>query len=161
MSNPFSANQSPLGTVSEMSSDIVNFAAFSRLSSPPAPASPTASMQRGVNLFIHAGCALCHSPSLTTAASPFAGMGGVTYHPFSDFAVHHMGSGLADGITQGLAGPDEFRTAPILLKKSLLLMKRSPDSISRRNGEIANDGRTHSDAGSAVLRVQPRTSRAS
>ena len=24
-----------------------------------------------------------------------------------------MGSGLADGITQGSAGPDEFRTAPL------------------------------------------------
>ena len=24
-----------------------------------------------------------------------------------------MGSGLADGITQGAAGPDEFRTAPL------------------------------------------------
>jgi CxxC motif-containing protein (DUF1111 family) len=113
ISNPFSSNQSPLGTVSEMSSDIVNFAAFSRLSSPPVPASPTASTQRGVNLFIDAGCALCHSPSLTTAASPFAGMGGVTFHPFSDFALHHMGSSLADGINQGLAGPDEFRTAPL------------------------------------------------
>jgi len=27
--------------------------------------------------------------------------------------VHHMGTGLADGITQGAAGPDEFRTAPL------------------------------------------------
>jgi CxxC motif-containing protein (DUF1111 family) len=27
--------------------------------------------------------------------------------------VHHMGQGLADGITQGQAGPDEFRTAPL------------------------------------------------
>jgi CxxC motif-containing protein (DUF1111 family) len=27
--------------------------------------------------------------------------------------VHHMGTGLADGITQGSAGPDEFRTAPL------------------------------------------------
>jgi CxxC motif-containing protein (DUF1111 family) len=113
MSNPFSSSQSPLGTVSEMSSDIVNFAAFSRLSSPPVPASPTASTQRGANLFNDAGCALCHSTVLTTAASVFTGMGGVTYHPFSDFALHHMGSGLADGITQGLAGPDEFRTAPL------------------------------------------------
>jgi len=40
-------------------------------------------------------------------------MSGVTYHPFSDYAVHHMGSNLADGITQGQAGPDEFRTAPL------------------------------------------------
>jgi CxxC motif-containing protein (DUF1111 family) len=32
---------------------------------------------------------------------------------FSDLAIHHMGPGLADGITQGLAGGDEFRTAPL------------------------------------------------
>jgi CxxC motif-containing protein (DUF1111 family) len=32
---------------------------------------------------------------------------------FSDILVHHMGEGLADGITQGSAGPDEFRTAPL------------------------------------------------
>jgi len=34
-------------------------------------------------------------------------------HLFSDLAVHHMGSGLADGVTQGSAGPDEFRSAPL------------------------------------------------
>jgi CxxC motif-containing protein (DUF1111 family) len=32
---------------------------------------------------------------------------------YSDLMVHHMGQGLADGITQGAAGPDEFRTAPL------------------------------------------------
>jgi len=32
---------------------------------------------------------------------------------FSDLLVHDMGSGLADGISQGSAGPDEFRTAPL------------------------------------------------
>jgi CxxC motif-containing protein (DUF1111 family) len=32
---------------------------------------------------------------------------------FSDLLVHGMGRGLADGITQGGAGPDEFRTAPL------------------------------------------------
>ena len=32
---------------------------------------------------------------------------------FSDLLVHHMGEGLADGITQGAAGPDQFRTAPL------------------------------------------------
>jgi CxxC motif-containing protein (DUF1111 family) len=32
---------------------------------------------------------------------------------YSDLLLHHMGSGLADGITQGAAGPDEFRTAPL------------------------------------------------
>ncbi len=32
---------------------------------------------------------------------------------FSDLLLHHMGKGLGDGITQGSAGPDEFRTAPL------------------------------------------------
>jgi CxxC motif-containing protein (DUF1111 family) len=112
--NPDSPNYNTLlGTVSEMSSDIVNFAAFSRLSAPPAPAAATPSTQSGATLFNKIGCALCHSPSLTTGASIFTGMGNVTYHPFSDFALHHMGPALADGINQGAAGPDQFRTAPL------------------------------------------------
>ena len=39
-------------------------------------------------------------------------MSNQTVNLFSDLLVHHMGKGLADGITQGSAGPDEFRTAP-------------------------------------------------
>ena len=96
-----------------MLSDTANFAAFIRLSAPPTPGPQTPPTQNGSNLFRSIGCALCHSPSLTTGASIFTGMGGVTYHPFSDFALHHMGSGLADGINQGAAGPDQFRTAPL------------------------------------------------
>ena len=64
-------------------------------------------------MFSSIGCALCHSLSLTTEASIFTGMSNVTYHPYSDIAVHHMGSNLADGVNQGAAGPDEFRTAPL------------------------------------------------
>jgi CxxC motif-containing protein (DUF1111 family) len=36
-----------------------------------------------------------------------------TYHPYSDFAIHTMAPTLADGITQGSAGPSQFRTAPL------------------------------------------------
>ena len=118
-SNILNGNQSspnfntPLGTASEMLADFENFAVFMRLSAPPAPSPQTTSTQNGSNLFNKVGCALCHSPSLTTASSSFTGMGSVTYQPFSDFALHHMGSGLADGINQGAAGPDQFRTAPL------------------------------------------------
>jgi len=103
----------PIGTASEMSSDVVNFAAFSRLSAPPTPAASTASIQNGASLFGSIGCALCHTPTLTTGSSVFTGMSNVTYSPYSDFALHHMGSGLSDGIHQGGAGPDQFRTAPL------------------------------------------------
>lgn len=102
-----------VGTVSEMSSDVVNFAAFSRLSAPPTPGPSTSSTQNGASLFSSIGCALCHSTQLTTGQSIFTGMSNVTYHPYSDFALHNMGSGLADGVTQGGAGPKQFRTAPL------------------------------------------------
>ena len=101
------------GTPSEMSSDLVNFAIFSRLSSPPTPGPSTSSTQNGARLFSSIGCALCHSPQLTTGPSPYTGMSNVTYNPYSDFALHNMGVELSDGISQGAAGPRQFRTAPL------------------------------------------------
>jgi len=103
----------PIGTASEMTSDAANFAAFIRLSAPATPAPSNASIQNGATLFASTGCALCHSPSLTTGTSIFTGMSNVTFNPYSDFALHHMGVGLADGVHQGGAGPDQFRTAPL------------------------------------------------
>ena len=97
----------------EMSSDLVNFAAFMRLSAPPTPAAHVGSATNGANLFNSVGCALCHTSTLTTGMSKLAGMSNITYHPYSDFALHHMGSRLSDGVNQGAAGPDQFRTAPL------------------------------------------------
>jgi CxxC motif-containing protein (DUF1111 family) len=95
-------------------SDTVNFAIFMRLAAAPTPGPETDSTRNGSNLFNSIGCALCHSPSLTAGPSVFSSTADqVTYHPFSDFALHHMGSGLADGINQGAAGGDEFRSAPL------------------------------------------------
>ncbi|HEV3190753.1 MAG TPA: di-heme oxidoredictase family protein [Polyangiaceae bacterium] len=112
-STNFTANGSTTGTAVQMSSDVTNFAIFARLSAPATPAPLSASATNGQALFTSIGCANCHSPSLTTAASPFTGMSNVTYHPYSDFALHHMGGNLADGISQGAAVADEFRTAPL------------------------------------------------
>src|SRR5262249_22610393 len=52
-------------------------------------------------------------PSLQTGLASVAALNQKTVNLFSDLAVHHMGAGLADGVTQGAAGPDEFRTAPL------------------------------------------------
>ena len=94
-------------------SDVELFARFMRLSAPPTATTSSQSELHGQSLFNSVGCALCHSASLTTAQSPYTGMSNATYAPYSDFALHHMGSNLADGINQGSAGPDEFRTAPL------------------------------------------------
>jgi CxxC motif-containing protein (DUF1111 family) len=99
-------------------SDIVQFAMFMRLLAPPTPSTTnpggTGSILNGSITFTRIGCALCHTPSLPTAASSFvAGIGPGQANLFSDLAVHHMGVNLADGVTQGGAGPDEFRSAPL------------------------------------------------
>lgn len=131
--NPNSPNfGTPTGTESEMSSDVVNFAAFSRLSAPPTPAPPTTSTRNGAALFSSIGCALCHSPALTTGQSTFTGMSSIPYNPYSDFALHNMGQGLSDGIHQGGAGPNQFRTAPLWgLGQRLFFLHdgRTPDLI--------------------------------
>jgi len=110
-SEGFSATTDP---TSNLASDITNFAMFTALSAPPAPAAPTDSSQRGAAVFQNVGCALCHTPSLNTGSTSEAtGESNVAVNAFSDFMVHNMGTGLADGITQGAAGPNEFRTAPL------------------------------------------------
>jgi CxxC motif-containing protein (DUF1111 family) len=102
-------------------SDIEAFSNFMRMLAPPTPAPPTPSSEKGRDLFAQVGCVHCHTPSFTTGAmiasgsatSPSAALSNQTANLFSDLLVHHMGKGLADGITQGGAGPDEFRTAPL------------------------------------------------
>ncbi|HYS07665.1 MAG TPA: di-heme oxidoredictase family protein [Myxococcales bacterium] len=112
-SHLYSEAGSLTGTVTEMSGDAVSFANFMRLLAPPTPTTDSPSELNGQKLFSAIGCALCHSPTLTSSQSIFTGQGFVTYHPYSDFALHHMGQDLADFVSQGGAGPDQFRTAPL------------------------------------------------
>jgi CxxC motif-containing protein (DUF1111 family) len=42
---------------------------------------------------------------------PYPSLAGVPL--YSDLLLHRMGSALKDGVTQGAAGGDQFRTAPL------------------------------------------------
>jgi CxxC motif-containing protein (DUF1111 family) len=100
-------------------SDIDGFTVFMRMLAAPQPAAPSAVTQHGSNVFASTGCALCHTPALATSVTsttrglPNPALSNKSVPLYSDLLVHHMGVGLADGITQGAAGPDEFRTAPL------------------------------------------------
>lgn len=99
---------------SDYASDVANFAEFIRLSAPPIPDALTAQTMQGEQIFTRIGCAACHTAALSTGMSNAApSVNNVTFNPYSDFAVHGMGSGLADGVTQGSALGNEFRTAPL------------------------------------------------
>jgi len=96
---------------------IEKFAFFMRFLAPPTP-SPNfpggaQSISIGRSKFMSVGCAQCHTPTLTTGPSYVAALNKQPANLFSDLLVHDMGPGLADGVTQGQAGPSEFRTAPL------------------------------------------------
>ena len=138
---PPPANTDELGVTSVLSSNIENDTIFMRLNGAPSicnwnsgVSSSTGlslcntvdqSVLRGAALFgnsvlaapsgtapANVGCVLCHWQTQTTGPSTSPSLSNVQFHPFSDFALHHMG-GLADGVSQGSAAGDQFRTAPL------------------------------------------------
>ncbi|MGH8231392.1 MAG: di-heme oxidoredictase family protein [Steroidobacteraceae bacterium] len=102
-------------------SDIEAFANFMRMLAPPAPGPSSPLTIYGKTLFVQVGCATCHTPTLMTGTAistgssrnPSPALSGQPANLYSDLLLHHMGQGLADGITQAAAGPDEFRSAPL------------------------------------------------
>lgn len=70
---------------------------------------------RGQQLFAEVGCAGCHVPSLHTRKDyPIAALADVEAPVYTDFLLHDMGDALADGVVEGLAGPREWKTAPLI-----------------------------------------------
>jgi CxxC motif-containing protein (DUF1111 family) len=75
--------------------------------------STTATVSRGQQVFTNVGCSACHNRSLTSGNAATTALSNKPYEPYSDFAIHDMGDGLSDGVSQGAAGAREFRTAPL------------------------------------------------
>jgi CxxC motif-containing protein (DUF1111 family) len=102
---------------SDALSDVEKFAAFMRFLAPPEPSTDTpggaASIDLGAQTFDKIGCSACHTPELRT--SPIGAVAALRDKPvrlYSDLALHKMGD-LADGVSQGVAAKDEFRSAPL------------------------------------------------
>jgi CxxC motif-containing protein (DUF1111 family) len=104
--------------------DVLAFADFMAATRAPGRQNPIpAAATRGDSLFNSVGCAVCHTRTLTTAApgtlingGAFAvptALGNKIIHPFSDFALHNIGTG--DGIVQnaGQGSANQMRTAPL------------------------------------------------
>ncbi len=141
-------------------SDVVAFAAFVRFLAPPTPSiqgipgNPSAqSIAAGQAIFSQIHCDMCHTPSMQTSTSAFSpSLNNQTAALFSDLLVHNMGSGLADNVTQGAAGPDEFRTAPLWgLGQRLFFLHDGRATPS--NGGLLTAIQDHSSSGSEANAV--------
>ena len=104
--------------------DVLAFADFMAATRAPGRQNPIpAAATRGDSLFNAVGCNVCHTRTFTTAAPGTSINGGAflvptalgnkIIHPFSDFALHNIGTG--DGIVQnaGQGTANMLRTPPL------------------------------------------------
>jgi CxxC motif-containing protein (DUF1111 family) len=134
--------------------DVVAFADFMRATKAPPRGTITADVSAGEALFNKTGCAVCHTPSITTARPgtkinggeftvPTA-LGNKIIHPYSDFLLHDIGTG--DGIPvlplpEYAGTANQMRTAPLwglrtrnrLMHDGLSFTKQ--DAIRRHGGQ--------------------------
>jgi len=82
------------------------------LSPPPQPTKVNDSVLRGEAVFNAIGCAFCHAAGYT-AVSDNPAIDGQHVDLYSDLLLHDVGTG--DGIVQGNARGNEFRTPPLWL----------------------------------------------
>jgi CxxC motif-containing protein (DUF1111 family) len=117
--SPTVSSSDPLAVDASIPSDIVQFSTFMRLLAPPTPSTTTPgganAIVSGRNAFVNIGCAVCHTPTInsTQPSNVTSSLGSTPVSAFSDLQIHHMGTGLADNVSQGTAGGDQFRTAPL------------------------------------------------
>ena len=136
--------------------DVVAFADFMRATKAPPRGTITADVSAGEALFNKTGCAVCHTPSITTARPgtkinggeftvPNA-LGNKIIHPYSDYLLHDIGTG--DGIPvlplpEYASTATQMRTAPLwglrtrnrLMHDGLSFTKQ--DAIQRHAGQAA------------------------
>jgi CxxC motif-containing protein (DUF1111 family) len=107
----------------DTANDIDEFTDFMRALRPPSRLPVNTQISQGESLFLALGCNICHTPSLVTAAPGTlinggaftvpAALGNKRFHPYSDFALHNVGTG--DGIVQngGQGSAQQVRTPPL------------------------------------------------
>jgi CxxC motif-containing protein (DUF1111 family) len=84
---------------------------MSPLAAPPR-GTVTGDVNAGEATFERIGCAACHVPTQRTGSNPVAALDRKTYHPYSDFLLHNMGT-LGDNLEMGNSTGAEMRTAPL------------------------------------------------
>jgi CxxC motif-containing protein (DUF1111 family) len=127
--------------------DVTKFTNFMRLLAPSPRGSTGSREANGALVFSRIGCAVCHTPNMTTpnTASVPVAVRNKTFHPYSDFLLHEMGS-LGDGIgAMGIAGTTEMRTQPLWG-----LRFTNPLLHDGRTGDISQAIQAHSGQGTAA-----------
>ena len=124
--NILGVSAAPFDTVADPEDDgddVEAFTDFMRALRAPGRGPITADVNAGSTLFDQIGCAVCHTRSFTTSAAGTiinggaftvpASLGNKIIHPFSDFALHNIGTSGGIGGENGVN--DRFSTTTIAL----------------------------------------------
>ena len=112
---------------------------FMTLLAAPTRGPQSADTAAGEQTFSNIGCAACHVATFQTGSNPLAALSQKTYHPYSDFLLHDMGS-LGDGIEQGDAKGTEMRTAPLWGLRFVPVYLHDGRTTSLDQAILAHDG---------------------
>jgi CxxC motif-containing protein (DUF1111 family) len=102
----------PTPALNDDGTDVAALTDFMTMLAAPARGTITSDVTAGEAVFVDTGCARCHRPTIETGPSAVAALDRASFHPYSDFLLHDMGS-LGDGIGQGDASGREMRTTPL------------------------------------------------
>jgi CxxC motif-containing protein (DUF1111 family) len=102
----------PAPGLNDDGSGVVAFENFMTFLAPARRAGFGSQAIAGRKVFESTGCTRCHWSTFRTGRARSPALSFVTFHPYSDFMLHDMGS-LGDGIEQGDASGTEMRTAPL------------------------------------------------
>lgn len=101
-------------TVELDATDLERLTRYTRLLGPPARGASDAEVARGEVVFASTGCAACHRPRFETGdVGDLPELAHQTVEPYSDLLLHDMGARLSDGLPEGEASGQEWRTAPL------------------------------------------------
>ncbi|HVG22002.1 MAG TPA: di-heme oxidoredictase family protein [Blastocatellia bacterium] len=130
--------------------DVEAFADFMRATRAPGRGPITAQVNTGSSLFDSIGCAICHTRTFTTAVAGTlinggaftvpAALGNKIIHPFSDFALHDVGTG--DGIVQngGQATRNQVRTAALWGVRARIRLMHDGESLTVNDAILRHAG---------------------
>jgi CxxC motif-containing protein (DUF1111 family) len=93
--------------------DVRRLTNFMRLTSPPPQVPFTTQALRGQQVFASIRCTSCHVPQMQTGTNAIVALSSRPVRLYSDLLIHRMGPGLNDGVRQGRAAGDQWRTAPL------------------------------------------------
>ncbi|MCA9626818.1 MAG: thiol oxidoreductase [Myxococcales bacterium] len=112
---PDCATQPSGGEPEVIDQDLDHLADFMRvLAVPERRVADATRFAAGAGLFESTGCASCHVPAQRTREDhPIAALAGQTFYPYTDLLLHDMGPELEDGVPEGDATGDEWRTPPL------------------------------------------------